>query len=336
MVEQQTTNQQLINRSENTGFVIGEVEGTALKVGNWNKFKVLLGKGKSPIIFNEFEHRRRTVKQNMIVIVGAPGTGKSYLALRLAEILDKKFNPHTQIVFERSHLLWLLGPNSPLKMGQVIMIDEAQFIAGARRWYEDIQKDVMEHMEAVRSRGFIIIIVALHLGLLDKILRKYVLSHMMLMRDRGKAIVYTLFTPPFIDKLYRKALGNLKVQLPSFEYCKFPSCLICAYIDRCLTNRAIYERNKRDFLARMSLISQQKAAQRERRQRVVDYNDLLQKVIAKQEQLVFTASGKLESESVKLILEREYGITIQDSDANKLIKRGKILYPSVFVRSKMP
>ena len=170
--------------------VIGTVGN--YKVLNWHGYKVLSGHGKSSHILDEIQYRRNTLKQIMIIIVGAPGEGKSYYALRLAEVLDKKFNPFLQIVFDRTHLLWLIGADSPLKMGQVIVIDEAQFIAGARRWYEDIQKDVMEHIEAIRSKGFVVLIVALHINLLDKVIRKYVLSHMMKMNERGSATVYHL------------------------------------------------------------------------------------------------------------------------------------------------
>lgn len=313
----------------NTGPVIGEVEGTPFKILNWEGYKVLSGLGKGPYFFNEIEHRRKTIKQNMMLVVGAPGEGKSYFALRLAEIFDPKFNPVLQIVFERTHLLWLIGPNSPLKRGQVIMIDEAQFIAGARRWYEDIQKDVMEHIEAIRSQGFIIIIVALHLNLLDNIIRKYVLSHMALMRERGKAVIYQLFTPPFLDKLFKKRIANVKLQIPSYEYCKNPFCLLCKFLEVCLTNRAVYERQKRDFLHKLALERQQKAAARERRQQFINYNDLLGKVLQYRDELVFT-KNRVEVESVKLILERHFGTILQDSDAKRIIKRGEILYPNVF------
>lgn len=308
--------------------IIGTV-GTD-KLYNWNGWKIVAGHGKSALILDEIQYRRRKVKQNMIIIVGPPGEGKSYFALRLAEILDKKFNPYKQIVFERTHLLWLLGPTSPLKMGQVIAIDEAQFIAGARRWYEDIQKDVMEHIESIRSRGFVIIIVALHLNLLDKIIRQYVLSHMMLMMGRGKAKIYHLSTPPFKDVLYKKTLGKMLLQLPSFEKCAYPNCLICKFIDKCMTNRAIYERLKREFLAKMSIQSQQKAAMHERRRQIIDFNDILKKVVEHKDKMTFSQKGVVEPESIRLLLEEQFGLILTDTVASRLIRRGKIKYPEIF------
>ena len=215
-------------------------------------------------------------------------------------------------------------------MGQVIVIDEAQFIAGARRWYEDIQKDVMEHIEAIRSKGYVILIVALHINLLDKIIRKYVLSHMMKMRERGKALVYHLWTPTFQDKLFRKRIGNLALLLPDYERCAYPNCLICKFLDRCMTNRAVYERRKRDFLARMSLHSQRKAAVREQRSRFINYDDTLKKVIAHKNKIVYNSKGRPEPESIKIILEENFGLLLADTETRRLIKRGLIKHPEIF------
>ena len=302
------------------------------KILNWNGYRILTGHGKSTFILDEIQYRRRTVKQNMIIVVGAPGEGKSYFALRLAEILDKRFNPDTQIVFERTHLLWLIGPKSPLKMGQVIVVDEAQFIAGARRWYEAIQKDLMEHIEAIRSKGFVILIVALHINLLDKVIRKYVLSHMMKMRERGAAIIYHLWTPTFKDKLYRRRLGSLLLQLPDYEKCGYPTCLLCKFSGKCMTNRAIYERRKKEFLGKMSVHSQKKAAKREQAQKFIDYNDTIKKIIEQKDKVVYTSKGNPEVESIRIILEENYGMVLSSADTVRVIKRGKIKRPEIFIK----
>lgn len=313
--------------------IVAEIEGTNLKLYNWHGYGIVVGAGRSTKILDEIQHRRRTVKQNMILVAGAPGEGKSYFALRLAQIFDPKFNPFQQIVFERTHLLWLLGGQSPLKMGQVIIIDEAQFIAGARRWYEDIQKDVMEHIEAIRSRGFIILIVALHINLLDKIVRNYVLSMMMKMNRRGLATIYHLWTPTFAEKLFKKKIGRLALQLPDVEKCEYPSCLICKYQDNCLTLRAVYERLKKEFLGKMSAESRRKAELQDQRKRVFNIDDVIQKVTTKPEELVFAKNGSVEIESVKLIMERNFNLPLADSEARRVVKRGVILHPNIFSKS---
>jgi hypothetical protein len=269
----------------------------------------------------------------MILIVGAPGDGKSYFALRLAQIFDKRFDPEKQVVFERTHLLRLIGAMSPLRMGQVIIIDEAQFIAGSRRWYEDVQKDVMEHIEAIRSKGFVVMIVALHLNLLDKIIRNYVLSHMMVMQKRGLAKVYKVWTPAFADKYFKKRKGYLSLKLPDVEKCEYPNCLICKFQNRCMTIRAVYERQKKDFLNKMNAESAKKAETRERKRRRIDINDLIKRIVESKDQIVYGRTGKAEVESVKIILEKQ-GIELFDTEATRLVRRGAITHPEVFKKKK--
>lgn len=304
------------------------------KLLNWNGFKMVVGHGKSTFILDEIQYRRRNVKQLMILVSGAPGEGKSYFALRLAQILDPTFNPYEQIAFERHHLLQLIGINSPLKMGQVIVIDEAQYIAGARHWYEDVQKDVMENLEAIRSRGFVIIIVALHLNILDKIIRQYVLSHMAKMMKRGQAKFYHLYTPTFVNELFHPGMGFMTLQLPDYELCKFSSCLTCKFSDKCYTLRAIYERLKREFLGKMSLRSQQKAENKENLKVRLNYKDLVEKAAINKDKLMFTKAGMVEPESVRLIFENKFNTQLSDADARRVIKRGMIMYPDVFTQKE--
>jgi len=300
------------------------------KVLNWHGFRVLEGSGHSAHILNEIQHRRKELKQNMFLVVGSPGDGKSYFGIRLAEILDPKFNPFIQIVFDRTHLLWLLSDDSPLKIGSALVIDEAHFIAGARNWYKQIQTDLMEHLEAVRSKGFVIIVVALHLSLLDKVIRKFVVSHLMKMRKRGAATIYKLYMPLFQDKLHKKRLGGMSLQLPGFEYCKSPTCLTCEHRADCCNIRAIYERLKKEFLGEMASISQEKAERSEQKKKFINYTDTIEKLKEHQTDFQFTPRGKVEPESLRLILEEKYDMKISTADVNRIIKRGKIKFPNVF------
>ena len=316
--------------------IVGEITGTKQKLYNWNGYGIIVGPGHNTHILDDIQHRINKVKQNMIIVVGDPGEGKSYFGLRLAQIIDKYFDPETQIVFERLHLLSLIGFNSPLKMGQVIIIDEAQFIAGARRWYDDVQKDVMDHIEAIRSKGFVIIIVALNLNLLDKIIRRYVINKMMKMRNRGFARVYRIWTAQFTDKPYRKTIGDMSLRLPDAELCDFPNCLTCKHLNgyskdkrKCMTIRAIYERRKRSFLNEMNRISTKKAEAKERRKVDINVNDLIQHIIEAKDQLQYNRKGNAEPESIRMILEKEK-IHLSDAVVKRVLKRGAWTHPEVF------
>jgi len=128
-----------------------EHEGKIKKVMNWHNYAVEVGSFKSPFFFNEIQARRYKNKSNIIIITGSPGDGKTYCGIRLCEIFDPKFDPYTQIVFTRPQLLHIIGEKSPLKRGQVILIDEAHYQMGSRRWMESVQKDLMDALASVRS-----------------------------------------------------------------------------------------------------------------------------------------------------------------------------------------
>ena len=320
-------------KNPNISPIIGEINGTPYKLINWSGWQFVTGVDHSTSIIDDIRHRSRTVKQNMLLIQGEPGEGKSWFALRLGQILDKNFDVELQVVFERSHLLFLIGPNSPLKIGSVIIIDESQYIAGARRWYENVQKDVMENIESVRSRGFVIIIVALHIELLDKIIRNYVLSHRIIMSSRGRAKCYRTFTPPFANKPFTHGMGSMALKIPDVELCESPSCLLCQYKEKCMTIRAIYERKKRRFLGKVSLQSQLKAETLEKRRIRFDIKEMIKLIVEGKDELVFKKSGKLNEESVKIILEAK-DWDLPDIKIKNIIKRGEIRNPEVFIKLK--
>ena len=312
--------------------IIGDIEGTDLQVYNRHGHWFAIGPGHSMKILDEIEHNRSAVKQNMIIVVGSPGGGKTYYAMRLAQLFDPQFNPTIQVVFERSAFLRLIGADSPLKMGQAIIVDEAQFVMSARTWQLDIQKDVLENIEAVRSAGYIIIIVALHLKLMDVIIRDFVLSMMVDMENRGVGKFYRLRFPTFANEMHKTRLGRLKLSLPDVEWCEHSNCLKCEHQNRCMTCRAVYERMKKKFLAQRNSAAADKSAAREHKQ-TTNFNDYIEKVIAHEKEMHFTKTGKLIPESVRIIMEKHYHDFIPKSMASTIAERGAISYPDIFKRT---
>jgi len=246
--------------------IIGTIPDTDLKIMDWNGTMVAFGPGYAPRFLDIIASRRKTGKSNILVVTGSPGEGKSWFGARLGEIFDDKFDPYLQIPFTREHLLWLIGENSPLKEGQVILIDEAHFGMGARRWHDSVQQDLMDQIAAVRSKGYIIIIIVLHLDMIDKIVRKFVLSFMLHMEDRGHATAYRLYTPRFQNEMHRKRIGAVRLQVPDPDLCEHPGCLRCKFLKdgTCLTSRAVYERRKRTFVDDMAAQAKKRAEEKDK------------------------------------------------------------------------
>lgn len=224
----------------------------------------LEGGGYSTTISNEIREKINKEMSVVMVFTGPPGSGKTYGGIRYAQSLDSKFKitdtpPPTpsedsgQVVFGREHLAYLTGPNTPLKRGQVIVLDESHFGVGARSWQNRDQQDVVNYLAAIRSKGFILILVVLHTRMIDALLRDFVVNYEFYVIDRGRATCYRRFFPQFSKEPYKKKLGVLELPLPDEELCNYKSCLKCSHLrapesKRCETIRAIYERRKEWFL----------------------------------------------------------------------------------------
>ncbi len=278
-------------------------------IQNWRGFKVPEGGNFRPAFFEEVAARVRNNRSCIISIVGPAGEGKTYAGMRLGQIFDKKFSCQS-IVLERDQFLFLIGADSPLKRGQVIIIDEAQYAAGSRRWYEQIQKDMMEAIESIRSQGYIIIIIALHLNLLDVIIRKYVLNFMIHIDERGSGTIYRLFTPKFTNKMYHPRVGGLRVMLPDFEKCAHPDCLRCKHRHKCMTIRAIYERKKRKFLDSKYKRSRERIEDRRRKEKHMPDTTLVKTLHEKKSEIIRTTHGRLDLTAIQVLLQEEHDVDV--------------------------
>ena len=254
---------------------------------NWHGKRFEFGTGCSPFFLREIEKRKKLIEACIIGVFGGAGRGKTYTALRLAEIIDKNFNPETQVAFGPESFLMLIGPDSPLKMGQVIIVDESQFAASSRSWYTEIQKDLMAHLEAVRSKGFVIFIIALNIATLDVIARNYTLTHMIYLKKRGNGVAYRFYASPFGKEPYKTRLGVINMSLPGVGSCSHPSCLRCPHSQlaprksdtTCMNLRVRYERKKREYLAEQARASAEKRNTKEEKSKGTDYEGLADIII---------------------------------------------------------
>lgn len=79
--------------------------------------------------------RRNELKKNTIIaITGDTGEGKSYAALRIAEIIDPEFDPEKQIIYNPKNLLERIEEAKEKKY-KVLILDEAHVTVPARLWY---------------------------------------------------------------------------------------------------------------------------------------------------------------------------------------------------------
>lgn len=108
-----------------------------------------------------------------ILLVGPPGSGKSYTALSLAEELDPEFaeNVEKRILYDPKEFMdALIDPN--IKRGSVLILDEMGVTANSRNFQSFINKMLSAVFQTVRSRNLIIICCAPHAAYIDIAVRK--------------------------------------------------------------------------------------------------------------------------------------------------------------------
>ena len=226
------------------------------------------GPGLSTQIMDEIIGKQKNNESVAIIITAPPGKGKTYLGIRWGQKLDSEFHINDtpppppdqddgQVTFDRRHIQYLVGENTPIKRTQVILMDEFHFGGGARSWQNKDQQKLVNLISAIRSKGFVLIIVVLSTKMVDLYVRDFVLNYQFAVTGRGKAIAYRRWFPEGATEAHRKRLGPMEIRLPDQDLCDYPDCFKCKWLHesegkRCETIRAIYERRKKWFLDEQS------------------------------------------------------------------------------------
>ncbi len=244
-------------------------KGQPKRVMNWRGYAVGINDNEKPWFFNEIAIRQTKQKPLVFLVTAQQGEGKTYAAIRLAEIFDKKFDPDKQIVMDRRNILKLVSGRGGLKRNQAIIIDESQWGASAREWGQKEQIKLMKFIAAARFKGYMIFIVSLHQSMLDNIIRLRIINYHIHMEERGRATVYKPSHQRFDEQRYPWKMGILVLQLPDYDTCDHTTCLTCDNAETCMTIRARYERNKTRFIESES----EKDAVEERQQAALEMGD---------------------------------------------------------------
>lgn len=311
------------------------------KVLKYKHALYLVGPGLTTKIIDEILSKINDNKSVVICITGPPGQGKTYGGIRFAQTLDPDFNVNDmpapppneddgQVTFSREQLAYLTGENSPLHRGQVILTDESHWGIGARSWQNRDQQEVVNYLAAIRSKGYILIIVVLHTRMIDALLRDFVLNYEFHVTKRGEAVVYRRWFPVHATEAYKKKLGRIKLQLPDESLCNYDSCLRgrkgCPYLykpvgERCMTIRAIYERRKKQFL-------DEKGRKDEEQHAATKYDDLEQiiiKINTQKEKIPRKKNNEIHK-SRFMVWIREQGFNVRAREEPTLLELAKEAY----------
>ena len=205
-------------------------------------------------VFTEYIYRRvmRLNKNFFLLVVGATGSGKSYSALRLAEVLDPSFNI-SRVAFKAREFMEIINSvvnsNKDFR-GKVILWDEIGTEHSAREFMSITNRMINYFFQTCRHLNLIVIMTVPVMSFIDSNSRKLIHS---IAETRGtnrrkKTVtlkVKMLQTNPMTGKEYFKLLRYRKGE----KQCKLSSLRV-GMPSKVLVDK--YEQKKREFSAFLS------------------------------------------------------------------------------------
>ncbi len=160
------------------------------------------------------KQRIRNNKNFMGVFIGQTGSGKSYSALELADLLHDRHLPTENICFKASQFLKRLDEglqDGTLKKGDVLIWDETGIDLNAKDWQSRTSKIISRVMQTFRTENIIVLFTVPYLDFVSKDSRKLIHAYfqtMKIVRKRNVVLVkpYNIQTNQVTGKMYRKSL----------------------------------------------------------------------------------------------------------------------------------
>ena len=162
----------------------------------------------------EVKARLKSGRNFICIIHGPTGSGKSYLAMKIAEVLDPTFNVN-RVLFNPENFFKLVKTLPP---DSFVVVDEAGAILDARRFMTAINCITSYVLETFRFKRVNVIFTVPSIKMLDINVRR--LMHCMVFQeDRGKARIYKIMMS-FDGATWPKRIGTfVGVSMPSQTLC---------------------------------------------------------------------------------------------------------------------
>ncbi|MHC1587690.1 MAG: hypothetical protein ACXQTX_04375 [Candidatus Syntropharchaeia archaeon] len=177
-----------------------------------------------------------------VVFQGEAGISKSYSAIQLARFLQPDFSID-QVVFTYAEFQEAM---IKFKEGKIIVLEEPEYVAGHRDWYQLQNKALVSTMRSGRFKVHPVFIPCINKRLLDKVVRENLLQFMVHLEDRGMATVYRFTPSRFENKTYTRELCKLRIEMLDVSKCQRQWCYSCERFkdDSCKLLRAQYEHKR--------------------------------------------------------------------------------------------
>jgi len=154
--------------------------------------------------------RVNTENNCLIIIEGETGSGKSCMALSLAQHWDPYFSAK-RIAFTAQEFLDLL-PQVPHK-GWIVW-DEPGVYLSHRRWQSEVNIEIMHVIQSFRRKLINVIFALPSASYMDKVCRE--MCHFLIrMQQRGVGAVYRICKSPYAGYTFTPHLGTIYSEMPT-------------------------------------------------------------------------------------------------------------------------
>ena len=153
---------------------IGELEVMDASLIRWNSGKIYvryLYKNLMQQLVKDMRHNIANGYDNLVVITGPEGSGKSNFAHALCHAYDSDFDLQEQYVYNTQDFKELLKKGGDIH--GTFWMDEGSNMANNRDWNTTDNKQLVELLEMCRSRGWTLVICIPSMDRLDLYIRQY-------------------------------------------------------------------------------------------------------------------------------------------------------------------
>lgn len=128
--------------------------------------------GLTEALVAEMKENVRNALDNLVVIWGSEGVGKSHLAHHIATQFNPSFDMKKNYIYKYEEFLKRITEDLDSPPGTVYWLDEASNIAGNRDWMHKDNKEFIKILEMFRSKGWTLIMCIPDIERLDVYIRE--------------------------------------------------------------------------------------------------------------------------------------------------------------------
>lgn len=219
------------------------IDQISIQIPRQMKFEIdrITGLRENPFFERIREIIYRENRNCLIAITGRAGTGKSYVALRIAYSLDPTFNENTlseRIVRNEEEFLRLLVEKDKLRKGSAVIFDEAGVSLANREWQSLNNRIIDRILQTFRYRNLLTIFTVPYMTFMDihaqKQLHYKIMTKTVRRSHRLNTVnIYELFVDQFSDELRIKKpifISEKKmVEIKTFRFLRVPFRLAQRY-----------------------------------------------------------------------------------------------------------